>query len=107
MLDGRPAHPRSAADTEFPWRLPDTPNPIRPSAAASCYNNFMSSCPDCGLDLDHCHGTLVVHSDRTSECTDPGCAVPDLLMHAFVIDCRAVSGGCCVTDQPLELRVAS
>jgi hypothetical protein len=67
----------------------------------------MSSCPDCGSDLDHCHGTLVVHADRTSECTDPACDLPDLLMHAFVVDCRAVLGGCCVVDERVELPVAS
>jgi hypothetical protein len=60
----------------------------------------MSSCPDCGLDfdhfLDHCHGTLVVHRDRTLECTDPACELPELLRHGFIIDCMAVLGGCCV-----------
>jgi hypothetical protein len=62
----------------------------------------MSSCPDCGLDfdhfLDHCHGTLVVHRDRTLECTDPACELPELLRHGFIIDCMAVLGGCCVDD---------
>jgi hypothetical protein len=67
----------------------------------------MSSCPDCGLRVDHCHGTLVVHSDRTVECTDAACELPDLLRHEFVIDCLAVMGGCCVTDEPVELLAAS
>jgi hypothetical protein len=67
----------------------------------------MSSCPDCGLRVDHCHGTLVVHSDRTVECTDAACELPDLLRHEFVIDCLAVMGGCCMTDEPVELAAAS
>ena len=65
---------------------------MRRFAAAGCYNNCMSRCPDCGLDLDHCHGTLVVHGDRTLECTNPACELPDLLRHTFVIDCMAVVG---------------
>ena len=71
----------------------------------------MSSCPDCGLDfdhfLDHCHGTLVVHRDRTLECTDPACELPELLRHGFIIDCMAVLGGCCVTDDAADLSAAS
>lgn len=67
----------------------------------------MSRCPDCGPQVDHCHGTLVVHGDRTSECTNPACELPDLLRHAFVIDCMAVSGGCCDGAEPLELAAAS
>jgi hypothetical protein len=67
----------------------------------------MSRCPDCGLDLDHCHGTLVIHGDRTTECTNPACELPDLLRHAFVIDCLAVSGGCCAEGGPWVLAAAS
>ena len=80
---------------------------MRRSAAAACYNSGMSSCPDSGLDVDHCHGTLVVHSGRTLECTDAACDLPDLLRHAFVIDCMAVLGGCCTTQEPTELAAAS
>jgi hypothetical protein len=67
----------------------------------------MSSCPDCGLRVDHCHGTLVVHAGRTLECTDAACELPDLLRHEFVIDCMAVLGGCCMADEPVELAAAS
>jgi hypothetical protein len=67
----------------------------------------MSSCADCGLRVDHCHGTLVVHSDRTVECTDAACELPDLLRHELVVDCLAVLGGCCMTDEPVELAAAS
>jgi hypothetical protein len=76
----------------------------------------MSSCTDCGGDvaqyIDHCHGTLIVHSDRSLECTDPACQLPELLRHDLIIDCMAVFGGCCadgvLTDSPsVDLTVAS
>jgi hypothetical protein len=78
----------------------------------------MSSCPECGLDssdldasgldasyightyLDHCHGTLIVHRDRSVECTSEACELPDLLRHAFIVDCIAL-GGCCRDDETL------
>ena len=74
--------------------------------AGGCYNLGMSSCLDCDTGVDHCHGTLVVHSDRDLECTNPACDLPDLLGHPFVIDCAAVQGGCC-TDEATDLRLAS
>jgi hypothetical protein len=67
----------------------------------------MSSCSDCGRDVDHCHGTLVIHSDRTVECTNAACELGDLLRHVFVIDCAAVLGGCCVSEEAPNLAVAS
>ena len=80
----------------------------------------MSSCPDCGLEfdsiidpimdptiMDHCHGTLVVHRDRTLECTDPACHLPELLRHDLIIDCMAVLGGCCPVEDSVDISVAS
>jgi hypothetical protein len=67
----------------------------------------MSSCSDCGLEVDHCHGTLVVHDDRTVDCTDAACERPDLLRHAFIVDCFAVLGGCCLVEEPATFAVAS
>ncbi len=66
----------------------------------------MSSSPDSGLDVDLCRGTLVVHLDRSLECTDVDCEFPDLLNHTFVIDCSMVMGGCCV-EEPAEFVAAS
>jgi hypothetical protein len=76
-------------------------------AMPSWYEDGMSRCSDCGMDIDHCHGTLVVHEDRTVDCTDVACEVPDLLRHAFIVDCVAVLGGCCLVEEPAELAVAS
>ena len=67
----------------------------------------MSSCPDCGLEIDHCHGTLVVHSDRTAECTDAVCELADLLRHGLIIDCAVVLGGCCAGEETTDLALAS
>jgi hypothetical protein len=70
-------------------------------------NDHMSGCSDCGRDIDHCHGTLVLHSDRTVECTNAACELGDLLRHVFVIDCVSVLGGCCAADEAANLAVAS
>ena len=70
-------------------------------------NNGMSSCSDCDLGVDHCHGTLVVHDDRTVDCTDAACNFVDLLRHAFIVDCFAVRGGCCTFDQLVDWPEAS
>jgi hypothetical protein len=83
----------------------------------------MSSCPDCGQEfdpiigpfvdplvdpfIDHCHGTLIVHSDRTLECTDAACQLPELLRHDLIIDCAVVLGGCCRVDDASGLQAAS
>ena len=81
----------------------------------------MSTCPDCGSDfdlgidqsgtdplaIDHCHGTLVVHSDRNMDCTDPRCTLPELLRHDLIIDCMAVRGGCCVAQEGADVAEAS
>jgi hypothetical protein len=67
----------------------------------------MSSCSDCRLEVDHCHGTLVVHDDRTVDCTDAACDLPDLLRHTFIVDCIAVLGGCCLVEEPADFAVAS
>ena len=56
--------------------------------------------------LDHCHGTLIVHRDRSVECTDPGCELPDLLRHAFIVDCIAL-GGCCTIEAFEDFATAS
>ena len=70
-------------------------------------NDGMSSCSDCGLDVDHCHGTLVVHDGGTVDCTDAACDFPDLLRHAFIVDCIAVRGGCCGSEVILDWAEAS
>ena len=72
----------------------------------------MSSCEDCSLEIDHlkidhCHGTLVVHSDRTAECTDTSCELADPMRHELIIDCAAVLLGCCAAEDDPDLALAS
>jgi hypothetical protein len=52
--------------------------------------------------LDHCHGTVIRHSLRRSECTEDGCTSPELLPHDFVVDCNAVG---CACGEPAALAV--
>ena len=51
-------------------------------------------CPDCREDLEHCHGTAIVHVDGLADCSDdPGCRLPAPL-HLFVITCAEVGCDC-------------
>lgn len=59
------------------------------------------------MEVDHCHGTLVAHEDLTVDCTDPTCDFPDLLRHAFIVDCIVVRGGCCATEELVDWAEAS
>ncbi|CAJ1578534.1 hypothetical protein MU0050_000109 [[Mycobacterium] wendilense] len=57
-----------------------------------------TSCRACAAETAHCHGTLIRHWSGRPECTEDGCESPELTLHAFDIDCVAVSCGC---DQPI------
>jgi hypothetical protein len=59
------------------------------------------------MEIGHCHGTLIVHRDRSLECTDPACELPELLRHDLIIDCMAVLGGCCAVEDAADLSAAS
>ena len=53
-----------------------------------------NECPDCREDLEHCHGTAIVHVDGLADCSDdPGCRLPAPL-HLFVISCAEVACDC-------------
>jgi hypothetical protein len=54
-----------------------------------------SVCRECRDDLEHCHGTVIIHALSAVECTDD-CATPESV-HAFRIDCDAVGCVCTVT----------
>jgi hypothetical protein len=65
-------------------------------------------CPDCTAELDHCHGSLVVHLDAAVECTEPGCVDLDRVRHALaVLACEEVDGACTCVVELAELLVAS
>ncbi|MUM23477.1 hypothetical protein FZI91_17475 [Mycobacterium sp. CBMA271] len=52
------------------------------------------ACRDCARDVDHCHGTLIVHSARYAECTAADCDGPYLLRHSLVVDCIVTQCNC-------------
>lgn len=58
----------------------------------------MTTCRACLSDLDHCHGTLVVHATTTVECTDPDCFDTSRVRHVLVIDCSELARGCGCTE---------
>jgi hypothetical protein len=66
-------------------------------------------CASCIADLDHCHGTLVIHPDGAVECTEIRCFDLETERHPLTIDCELVDGGCeCTVTVEVELlQVAS
>jgi len=67
-----------------------------------------TTCSDCSTELDHCHGSLVVHLDATVECTEPGCVDLHLVRHTLaVVRCEDVDGACPCMVVAHELLLAS
>ncbi|WP_433197735.1 hypothetical protein ACQP1G_01860 [Nocardia sp. CA-107356] len=65
------------------------------------------TCPSCESAIDHCHGTLIVHLVRITECTDEDCDDLDHARHAFIVDCADVAGGCACTAPTRDIaRIA-
>jgi hypothetical protein len=50
-------------------------------------------CRECRTGLEHCHGTVIHHVRFRVECTEDGCATPEIL-HSFSIDCEAIGCEC-------------
>jgi hypothetical protein len=52
------------------------------------------TCGECEQDLEHCHGTAIVHCDACAECAeDPDChLVAD--QHLFAIACQETACAC-------------
>ena len=69
---------------------------------------MITTCSDCTADLDHCHGSLVLHLDAVVECTGPGCVDLDRVRHSLaVLTCEEVDGACTCVGELAELLVAS
>ncbi|HWD03011.1 MAG TPA: hypothetical protein VG674_11220 [Amycolatopsis sp.] len=68
-------------------------------------------CAFCTSGIDHCHGTLVVHSDGGfADCTDETCEDLDRVRHTLIIDCHALDDECACTlslEAESVLRTAS
>jgi hypothetical protein len=55
---------------------------------------LIEACAECGQDLEHCHGTAIMHLDGTADCTDdPGCRLAGD-QHLFVISCSEAGCDC-------------
>ena len=53
-------------------------------------------CPECVGDLEHCHGTTIVHVDGSWVCTDAATCRLGVDAHGFVAECDDPS--CCPVD---------
>jgi hypothetical protein len=69
---------------------------FRKTPAAAC----------CGNDLEHCHGTLVLHADRTVECEHEAVCGADEAQHELWVSCDELRCGCVGDDAPLDGAVA-
>ena len=56
----------------------------------------------CGQDVDHCHGTLVLHADGTLECEDESVCGADEAQHELWVACGELGCGCVGDDAPIE-----
>jgi hypothetical protein len=64
---------------------------------------IIEACGGCEQDLEHCHGTAILHLDGAADCSDdPDCRqAADL--HLFVIPCAEVDCGCDAAGDGPEL----
>lgn len=68
----------------------------------------VAECRWCAAELDHCHGTLVVHENGPVECELTACTTLDPARHVVVLDCVEVDGTCiCGVFLGHELALAS
>lgn len=51
-------------------------------------------CAGCSAEIDHCHGTLILHTRSVVECTDAGCDELSAVRHRLILDCGTIDGGC-------------
>jgi hypothetical protein len=59
-------------------------------------------CVSCLAELDHCHGTLILHENGAVDCIEPGCPDLDEARHVLRISCVEVDGGCVCTATFVE-----
>lgn len=86
-----------------------TPRVLHGPVGVGWYQERMT-CASCRSGMDHCHGTLVLHSDGEVDCTDQGCVDTDIVRHTLVIECHSIEGGCGCAEPSFdheELRRAS
>jgi hypothetical protein len=55
---------------------------------------IIEACAECDQDLEHCHGTAIVHCDGSADCAeDTGCHLI-VEQHLFAISCAEVDCDC-------------
>jgi len=65
-------------------------------------NGIVNDCRECLAGQPHCHGTLIHHGGRhggqhwgqQSQCTDPDCTHPEVLLHSLSVDCDVIGCDC-------------
>lgn len=60
--------------------------------------SFAAICPSCVRNLNHCHGTLIVHPDGGTECTEPACVEAHASTHYLVLECAELGDCACLTS---------
>lgn len=61
-----------------------------------------ASCRECEEAVDHCHGTVMLHSDGSVECTEVHCSDLSEFRHIYVLTCTVVINECrCREGNPL------
>jgi hypothetical protein len=56
----------------------------------------------CDNELEHCHGTLVLHADGTAECEHGAVCEADEAQHELWVSCGELRCSCAGDDAPLD-----
>lgn len=77
-------------------------------AGMSTTSQKSGTCRECGVEHEHCHGTVILHVGLRPECTEADCVTPEAL-HGYTIDCFAVGCECAqwLADQPIGPAVSA
>lgn len=55
-----------------------------------------------GMEIETCHGILVLHADGTDECEHVAACGADELLHEWSLSCAELGCGCAGEERPLE-----
>ena len=51
-------------------------------------------CRACSSEVDHCHGTVVIHADGSVDCTEVRCVDVSETRHSYVLACSIALREC-------------
>jgi hypothetical protein len=60
-------------------------------------------CHDCAAEVDHCHGTLVLHADGSAACDEAAHCEAREDLHEWWIPCTELRCGCTGDEDPGDL----